>query len=287
MPETVSRHEMPTDNAESLLGVLAESLEETIGHIEASPQTLAQALDTAETMAQVLCLLDPRAAKLETWEAFVKVMQISSAVFVAANSTEGSVECRIEPTTRGIPATGPQYYANPGTWITAFWLSIICRESSRLDMLASIPLDLLRGSGAVFDDYIYPWVETLQAGVREHTVPFERLLRALEGTAPEALRVAPRELVLKILSPPLEMFLYYVREDSEKFNEALHQALELHRQYWTADEDRANDPAGLVALGPLAVTCLAYDAGVIPIEVESDYLPKHLIERSWLGEFET
>lgn len=30
--------------------------------------------------------------------------------------------------------------------------------------------------------------------------------------------------------------------------------------------------------------CLAYD-GEIPIEVESEYLPKHLLQRGWLGEF--
>ncbi|MFI9287832.1 Imm49 family immunity protein [Streptomyces werraensis] len=36
----------------------------------------------------------------------------------------------------------------------------------------------------------------------------------------------------------------------------------------------------------LALTCLAYDAGR-PIEVESEYLPEHLLKRSWLGEFPT
>jgi hypothetical protein len=188
---------------------------------------------------------------------------------------------------RTIPATGPQYYADAGTWITAFWLSVICRESARLDMLSTTPLDLLRSSGAVFDDYIYPWVDTLQTSWRERSVPFDKLLDALEGTNPKALRVAPRELILKILSPPLEMFHYYVREDSEKFNASLLQALELHKQYWTVDEERATDPTGLVAIGPLAVACLAPDAGVIPIEIESGYLPEHLLRRSWLGEFDT
>ncbi|MEU3510314.1 Imm49 family immunity protein [Streptomyces longwoodensis] len=47
----------------------------------------------------------------------------------------------------------------------------------------------------------------------------------------------------------------------------------------------AEDPSGAVALGPLALACLAHDGG-IPIDVESDYLPKHLLQRGWLGEFE-
>jgi hypothetical protein len=56
--------------------------------------------------------------------------------------------------------------------------------------------------------------------------------------------------------------------------------------YWTIDEKRAADPAGHLALAPLAITCLAYDAG-FPIEVESGYLPHHLLTRGWLGEFPT
>ncbi|MGW7594442.1 Imm49 family immunity protein [Streptomyces rubiginosohelvolus] len=36
----------------------------------------------------------------------------------------------------------------------------------------------------------------------------------------------------------------------------------------------------------MAITCLAFDAG-FPIEVESDYLPAHLLNRSWVGEFTT
>ncbi len=61
--------------------------------------------------------------------------------------------------------------------------------------------------------------------------------------------------------------------------------MELHKAYWTADEDRTDDPSGMVALAPLAIACLAYD-GDLPIDVQTDYLPKHLLERSRLGEFE-
>lgn len=43
---------------------------------------------------------------------------------------------------------------------------------------------------------------------------------------------------------------------------------------------------GLIALAPLAIACLAYDAG-FRIEVESGYLPIALLERSWAGEFPT
>ncbi|MFF8787787.1 Imm49 family immunity protein [Streptomyces sp. NPDC015125] len=44
--------------------------------------------------------------------------------------------------------------------------------------------------------------------------------------------------------------------------------------------------SGLVALAPLAMACIAHDAG-IPIEVESEYLPAVLIKCNWCGEFPT
>ncbi|CAL9298260.1 Imm49 family immunity protein [Streptomyces sp. SudanB52_2052] len=57
------------------------------------------------------------------------------------------------------------------------------------------------------------------------------------------------------------------------------------KQYWS-EEDRALSIPGLVALAPLAMACLAHDAG-IPVEVESEYLPAVLIDRNWCGEFPT
>lgn len=70
------------------------------------------------------------------------------------------------------------------------------------------------------------------------------------------------------------------------FNEALVQALQLHKEYWTANEERQETSDGDIPLDVLALTCLAHDAGR-PIDVESEYLPEHLLKRSWLGEFPT
>ncbi|WP_392842798.1 immunity 49 family protein [Streptomyces sp. LN500] len=98
--------------------------------------------------------------------------------------------------------------------------------------------------------------------------------------------MAGRELMLKILYPPLELFHRYQQQDPEKFNAALVDALTWHKEYWTADEARSLSGEGLVALAPLAIACMAHDAG-IPIEVESEYLPKALLQRNWVGEYAT
>ncbi|MCX5607201.1 MULTISPECIES: immunity 49 family protein [unclassified Streptomyces] len=92
--------------------------------------------------------------------------------------------------------------------------------------------------------------------------------------------------MLKILYPPLNLFHRYLSQESELFNEALAEALTWHKEYWAAIEARSRSGEGLVALGPLAIACMARDAGM-PIEVESEYLPKEpkeLLEFDWASE---
>lgn len=212
-------------------------------------------------------------------------MQVGAAAFSAACITEGSIETRIAHEMRTISATGPQFYANAGNWLTALWFVIICRDQNRMGQLCRVPLDTLRASGAVGDDYVYHWVDALQTYWHEQPGLPEELTEAIEQSHPDIATIAPRELLQCVLYPPINLFYKFLRRDHDSFNEALAEALELHRAYWGSPE-RADDIAGFLALGPLAVACLAHDAG-FPIEVESEYLPVRLLDRSWPGEFDT
>ncbi|WP_308013960.1 immunity 49 family protein [Streptantibioticus parmotrematis] len=106
--------------------------------------------------------MDPDGALIESWEAMVTAMQVGSAMFAAAGNTEGSVECRIDHKVRTIPAVGPQYFAHPGSWLTAFWHAIVCRDQQRMHQLCSFSLDRLRASEVTIDEFQYHWVDTLQ-----------------------------------------------------------------------------------------------------------------------------
>ncbi|WP_425281700.1 immunity 49 family protein [Streptomyces brevispora] len=110
-----------------------------------------------------------------------------------------------------------------------------------------------------------------------------KLVAAVDGANSDT--VADQETVDKLLYPPMEILHRVVRTDHTGFNRALAAALQWHREYWI-DETRAGLISVLVALAPLAIACFAHDAG-FPIEVESDYLPVALLERSWAGEFPT
>ncbi|MDI9884959.1 immunity 49 family protein [Streptomyces sp. HNM0645] len=238
------------------------------------------------TLTKARCALGPEAAEHDTWASFVTAMQAGSALFAAATTTQATVECRIDREIRTIPATGVQPHAHAGNWISAFWLAVTYRRKDRMTELCNVPASPLRASGAVFDEYIYSWIDTLQSYWLQGEGLGDKLVATVNGTEPETLDTANRELVSKVLSPPIGLFYRFVRQDHDQFNSALHDALRWHQEYWTADEERANSVGGLVALGPLAIACLAYGAD-FPIEVESDHLPKYLLERGWVGEFET
>ncbi|MEU9120038.1 immunity 49 family protein [Streptomyces sp. NPDC048506] len=280
---TVARHGSPSVD-EEVVGHLAEELEDSVRNLDALPAVFGMALNEALLQVQVHQALNPRGNLLPTWQATVSAMQVGTAAFAAATA-ERPIESRITDEMRTIQATGPQFYANAGNWLTTLWFVIICRDQARMDTMCQVPLDLLRASGAEGDEYVYHWVDSLQTYWREEPRLAEKLTATIEMSHPDIATIAPREHLQCILYPPIHLFYQFMRKDHEGFNQALAEALELHKAYWSR-EDHSDDIAGYLALGPLAMACLAYDAG-IPIEVESEYLPIRLLDRSWLGEFDT
>ncbi|MEV7235227.1 immunity 49 family protein [Streptomyces sp. NPDC051020] len=284
----VPRHDFRTDNAAEVMAPVIKAGEEVLDDLESSEFDRFDALGYTLATAKWRCLTDPMATEFPTWEAWVTAMQVGSALFISGAAAEGPVPCRIgsRGEVKNLPATGPQEYLHAGDWLTSFYLATICRENERLNKLAQVPVSFLRESGAEFDEYIYAWVETLQNAWFGRRETWDTLVTAVNGTAPERAQAAGKELMLKILYPPLELFHRYRRQDAEKFNAALVEALTWHKEYWTANEARSLSGEGLVALAPLAIACMAHDAG-IPIEVESEYLPKALLQRNWAGEYDT
>ncbi|MCQ9135450.1 immunity 49 family protein [Streptomyces hilarionis] len=289
MPTRVSRPPQKSThpNPDELRQEINEDTLEDVQQLEQYPQSFGLTFSAALAGATVQTLNDPTAKMLETWEAWVMAMQVGSALFASATAPEGStVECVIAHEVRTIPAVGPTHFTDAGTWLDAFWLAVVCRDQARMTALCQVPIETLRASGAVFEEYIYHWVDALQTYWLERPGLGDKLVAAFDGTDPDRLRVADRELMLKVLFPPLNLFHRFVAQDPVKFNEALVRALELHKDYWTADPEREESGDGDIPLAVLAITCLAYDAGR-PIDVESEYLPEHLLKRSWLGEFPT
>ncbi|WP_328732863.1 immunity 49 family protein [Streptomyces caniferus] len=290
MTVNISRHGLPAGpDAEQFAERLSAHLVEGIAGLDDSvgaTSLIDSHFDTGLLVLRARCVVDPRAAALETWEATVNAMQLGSALFAVTGASEGSVECRINRKVRSLPAVGPLSTADAGNWLTTFWLAVICRDQRRMTQLCEIPLERLRAPEGQYDEYIYHWVDTLQTYWLRRPGLVEKLTATFQASDPAVARVAPRDLLDGLLYPPINLFYRFVRKDEEGFSPALVEALKLHKTYWTLNEDREADIDGSIALGPLAIACLAYD-GELPIEVESEYLPKHLLQRGWLGEFPT
>ncbi|AZM61455.1 MULTISPECIES: immunity 49 family protein [unclassified Streptomyces] len=286
MTVTVARHGVVTPDVERYVERLGEGVTRDIDKLENSTGMVDFAFASAVMALYARCVDDPEAAEVETWEAAVNAMQLGSALFAVTGANEGTVECRINHKMRRLPALGPVSSADAGNWLNAFWLAVICREPERMTQLCEIPLERLRAPEGQYDEYIYHWVDTLQTYWLRRPGLVEKLTAALEMSDPAVARIAPRDLLQGILYPPINLFYHFVRRDVDGFSPALEEALKLHRAYWTLTEERQTDIDGAIALGPLAVACWAYD-GKLPIEVESEYLPRHLLQHDWLGEFPT
>lgn len=283
---SVPRHEFPVERTRDDMASLINSTSRVLDRLERSEMSRSRALDAALTVAKAACANDPAATRSETWEAWVTAMQVGSALFAAGTATDGLVQCRIgvDGKVMEIPATGPQPYLHVGAWLTSWYLATICRENGRLDQLAGVPVSFLRESGVIFDEFLYDWVETLQSFWNgQPEVMWDKILSAVNGTDPAVHHNASPETLLKVLYPPLELFHLYQRQEVERFNTTLANSAAWHKEYWGANDERAESVDGLVALAPLALACMAYDAD-FPIEVESDYLPRELLTFGWAGE---
>ena len=133
------------------------------------------------------------------------------------------------------------------------------------------------------------WTTVLQDLVLGGPDLGENLLKAMEPSAPEQPEIGSAESLDKLVFPRLNAFRCLVQH-SDGFNEAAGRGLVAHAECWTT-EDRINEIDGVFHLGLLALACLAYDTAEVDpgfrLEAESGRLPKHLVQRSWYGEFPT
>ncbi|MFC9950874.1 Imm49 family immunity protein [Streptomyces prasinus] len=287
MTTKITRHDLLTESdAEQFAEQLTSDLADEINDLKDSSELIDFAFNSGVINLRARCVIDPQAAAVETWEAAVNAMQLGSALFAVTAKNEGTVECRINGKVRTLQATGPLSTARAGTWLNAFWLAVICREPERMTQLCEVPLERLRAPEGQYDEYVYHWVDTLQTYWLRRPGLVEKLTAALQMSDPAVARIAPRDLLQGVLYPPINLFYHFVRRDVEGFSPALEEALKLHRAHWTLTEERQKDIDGAIALGPLAIACWAHD-GHLPIEVKSDYLPQHLLQHDWLGEFPT
>ncbi|MFF3699180.1 immunity 49 family protein [Streptomyces sp. NPDC002221] len=284
---TIGRHALALDGPlQELLDRLSGIADKRLEQIEVSDFDRFDLLAIHLSVAKARCVIDAQAADFWTWEAWVKVMQIGSALFSAGvASPDEVVHFRVGRESKALPALGARDYLTADNWLDSFYLAAICRENKRLQQLAHIPVSFLREQSAGVEEYLFSWVEALQNAIRgDGEKMWDSMLAAARQSAPEGLEEAERMKALQLFYPLIDVFRHLMGRDVAEFNTALGKSLDRHKAYWSE-----NDPAsvdGLVALAPLALACIAHDSDM-DLDVESDYLPENLLIPEWVGEMET
>lgn len=275
---------------------MAEDRAEAIALVEEHPGHLGSRPRGLFNDAQIAIAVDPVARYTETWYAWAAAMQMYNAIFAVAGIPESQmVGFRIDLKDRFLKGVGENSRnTTPGNWDVAFMLAIACRSKKHWTDLANFQIDVLRNTAerekVTYNEYTYHWIAALQAFMKnDRETLFRELEKAIVLSGPEYVTFG-REETDMLVFPVMNTFRCLAQFDAPGFNKALAQGLELHKSYYTADEDRSKKLAGIVPSGLLAMACIAYERNRshkdFPLEVESGYLPHCILNAAWHGEFE-
>jgi hypothetical protein len=279
----IARHDIDTDFAEQRATTAAKHLPKFVALAKRKPSALRSVMKNSLDEAALQCATDPEAAWTDTWDSFARALQAGSAVFTVASQDEGEVEFRLDDEVVHVAAIGSSMQNDALTWLDALYLAMIFRDQARIDFLARVPIDLLRGVDVDYDEYVYATVQMWQAYWTGADGLVDLILNAMRLADPETVVNSSPQSVLQVDFPIIEMFYQFILRDEAKFNEALGNGLELYREFWTKDEDSEAFPRGFVALGLLALAGHAKDMG-LTLDVESEYMPEVLLHGTRLGE---
>jgi hypothetical protein len=279
--ESIARHDIDADFARKQVDTLQLLIESAMEDVVADgdEDALGSVRGRALMRLRYLTVLDPTAGQEETWRAAVLASQAANAVFARTSKADETVQYRLGDQTVTLPVLGPNWHATPVDWITAAWLAVITRSEERIRELCSVGKYTLRGSGAKVEDYVHPWVETLQRFLRGDPISPALLESVIDLSDPDNANYATREYLLLIAYPPANLLFRILRGTAAQFNEALGQATAAHRDYWS-QADLAANPDGFVALPLLAMAIRGRDNG-FAVEVGSGYLPENLLNATW------
>ncbi|WP_233224979.1 immunity 49 family protein [Nocardia sp. MDA0666] len=279
----VAHHGHPAKTDEMRAQEARSDLAMRVSSIEDVPNSIGAVFDAALRAMYLSFWADRDAEYFATCESAAIALQVGSAIFEVTGDNVDAVKLFILDENRTLPMIGARTFASASNWLNTFYLAVICRDQVRMTKLCEIPVDRLRATSRE-DEFIYLWVDVLQTFWLRGDGLASRVQSAMEASYADAVHFVSAGYLQTILYPPVHLFYSLIFKDVSLFNEALKDALELHKVYWTSDIDRFDDATGAIALAPLAMACIGYDMEVA-VEVESDYIPRHMLKGDWLEGF--
>jgi Immunity protein 49 len=168
-------------------------------------------------------------------------VQAATALFLQSLSVGEHIQVTIMGDVAiDIPTTGSSSTTNAGKWLRGFFAAMIRRDIEALNVLVNIPLEIMRNSSTKSDEYVFLYVDALQALWRNEKDLGTRLVNALEATDPEKLERGV-DYALAIVVPALNLLLQLLKNDVPQLNHVLYSALEDHKKFWSVNEMRSRE----------------------------------------------
>jgi hypothetical protein len=283
----IARHDhgWEPDILSEQLDYAAEDLQDALVKVDKKPNNIYSLLKSSIDYAGYLSVLEPNSSQLK--RSLTIAAKTTRCIFSLADPSI-TIEYDLdvgEGPVFSFPQTGPTSYSDSTVWQKGFYLAAACREKYVLDDLTSISTEVMRQSSAIVNECEHLMVDALKSLYDIETPVAETLKKltdALKATDPDKIPEMTIDATLNITVPEIELIIRFLEGDAQAFNASLAKALECHKKLWSSNEQMAGDPRGFIVIGPLGIACYAYDAG-FPIEVESEYIPKYILEKQYLA----
>lgn len=268
----IARHSIGREDLPVLFGENCELLSVLLAQARKATKTSGLLAGIADSVYRTGSVVSTDSS--EVARAIKLAAQANTAVLVFARIEDPPRYCPLgdgPPVTYSEPVDESHVYGSQ--WVQAFFETTITRQADLQSMLVEVPTDLLRQSSTHGEEAAYQWVDMHRAIWTDRYFTRHSAFAAVEDYF---AKVPPRsshgKAVKDITIPYLEVLRQLEGEDQARFNDALTEALQMHKKYWGATEKRRKDFNGFVSLQLTAVAALAWDRGM-RFEVKSDYMP--------------
>ena len=161
-------------------------------------------------------------------------------------------------------------HVGANAWLKVVYMAIILRNANALQIMCTIPTEILREADTKSPESTYRLVDFMKGLFNSDVDIGELLISAMES-------LEDIDYMSDIRSPLLSLYRCFLSNDPEEFNEKLDEALASHKEFWADNPENYNDVDGWVSMELLAVLSLAKDNKKWKLSAQSDYIP------SWLA----
>jgi hypothetical protein len=283
MEKKVSRHVLKNTDIDLFVDAYTKMLDKNFNKIREQNLPKLDIMSSEATELYILQLYQkqtgegsPEQFKCSVREYMNISMDCVLAMFKLALNKGKETEFSIGNTSMTASIVNLGSWVDSGNWRLGWNLAHILRRKDALDILLAVPDKILRLSTLTGDEYHFLYVDFLKSLYLEPKDAKSKLMKAYKAADPDILKRENPIYALNYTSREMEIYSAFLMEDNKKLNQSIISALESHK-YMVELDNHQGQINELISLPITGAAAFAYHNGY-KIEVESDYMPKMLVE---------